>query len=131
MATGSVDSVMAGLACGETSTLAWRFLEPSVDLFLTLEDEEAVDAMRRLAEGSARDLPVVSGESGAAGAAALLRLARSGTAKAQAGLDASSRVLLISTEGATAPSVYAQLLGRSANEVLAAQREWLGLETRR
>ena len=131
MATGSVDSVMAGLACGETSTLAWRFLEPSVDLFLTLEDEEAVGAMRRLAEGSARDLPVVSGESGAASAAALLQLARSGAAKAQAGLDASSRVLLISTEGATAPSVYAQLLGRSANEVLAAQREWLGLETRR
>ncbi|MFS2051928.1 diaminopropionate ammonia-lyase [Variovorax sp. Varisp41] len=131
VATGSVDSVMAGLACGETSTLAWRFLEPSVDLFLTLEDEEAVGAMRRLAEGSARDLPVVSGESGAAGAAALLQLARSGTAKAQAGLDTSSRVLLISTEGATAPSVYAQLLGRSANEVLAAQREWLNQETRR
>jgi len=131
VATGSVDSVMAGLACGETSTLAWRFLEPSVDVFLTLEDEEAVNAMRRLAEGSARDVPVVSGESGAAGAAALLQLARSETAKAQAGLDASSKVLLISTEGATAPSVYAELLGRTADEVLAAQREWLGQGTRR
>ena len=30
-ATGSVDSVMAGLACGETSPLAWKFLPESVD----------------------------------------------------------------------------------------------------
>ncbi|MFZ8891697.1 MAG: diaminopropionate ammonia-lyase, partial [Pseudomonadales bacterium] len=40
-ATGSVDSVMAGLACGEASPLAWRFLETSVDAFLTIEDGAA------------------------------------------------------------------------------------------
>lgn len=123
-ATGTVDSVMAGLACGETSALAWRFLKPSVDVFMTLEDDDAVDAMRRLARGSARDVPIVSGESGAAGLAALRVLARSDASRAQAGLDGRSRVLLINTEGATAPSVYRQLAGEDAQDVLRRQAGW-------
>jgi diaminopropionate ammonia-lyase len=120
-ATGSVDSVMAGLACGETSPLAWRFLEPSVDAFLTIEDGDAVEAMRLLAWGSAQDIPIVSGESGAAGVAALRVLALSDEFRAEVGLDARSRVLLISTEGATAPSVYRDLVGLDAEEVLRRQ----------
>ena len=121
VATGSVDSVMAGLACGETSPLAWRFLEPSVDAFLTIEDGDAVEAMRLLACGSAQDIPIVSGESGAAGVAALRVLALSDEFRAEVGLDARSRVLLISTEGATAPSVYRDLVGLDAEEVLRRQ----------
>lgn len=124
LATGSVDSVMAGLACGETSPLAWRFLQPAVDVFMTIADAAAVQAMRTLAEGVAGDVPVLSGESGAAGAAALQVLAASPEARAEAGLDARSRVLLINTEGATAPAVYLQCTGRSAESVLAAQAGW-------
>ncbi len=124
-ATGSVDSVMAGLACGETSPLAWRFLQPSVDYFLTIEDGEAVEAMRQLATGSDADEPVVSGESGAAGLAGLMHLARNPALKNTTGLDAQSKVLLISTEGATAPAVYEELVGKSAAAVLASQMKWL------
>ena len=47
-ATGSTDSVMAGLACGEVSPLAWRFLQPAVDLFMTISDAEAEQAMREV-----------------------------------------------------------------------------------
>ncbi len=61
LATGSVDSVMAGLACGETSPLAWRFLQPAVDVFMTVSDAQAVQAMRVLAEGRHGDIPVVAG----------------------------------------------------------------------
>lgn len=128
VATGSVDSVMAGLACGETSTLAWRFLESSVDCFAAIEDSHAVEAMQWLAQGSRRDRPIVSGESGAAGAAALQWIALSPRWRQQAALDADSKVLLINTEGATAPGVYAELLGRSAGEVLQAQQQWAQTE---
>jgi N-carbamoyl-L-amino-acid hydrolase len=124
-ATGTVDSVMAGLACGETSPLAWRFLQPAVDLFMTVTDAQAERAMRSLATGEAGDMPVLSGESGAAGLAALQVLAADPQARDVAGLDASSRVLLFSTEGATAPGVYKSLTGRSGEEVVAAQKEWL------
>lgn len=123
-ASGSVDSLMAGLACGETSPLAWAFLQPSVDFFMTLEDHEAVLAMGRLAAGSGRDIPLVAGESAVAGLAALRRLAESPVDAAAMGLDEGSRVLLISTEGATAPGVYAELVGESAESVLARQRQF-------
>jgi diaminopropionate ammonia-lyase family len=124
-ARGSVDSVMAGLACGETSPLAWRFLHPAVDLFMTVSDAQAEAAMRVSAEGAYGDVPVVAGESGVAGLAALEDLKRDPEGREAAGLDLRSRVLLINTEGATAPSVYAGLVGRSAEDVIAAQNAWL------
>ncbi len=120
-ATGSVDSVMAGLACGETSPLAWKFLLPAVDFFLKIRDDEAVDAMRLLASGINGDTPIVSGESGAAGLAGLVRLLADPELRRQTGFDQESRVLLINTEGATAPAVYAALVGQTADAVLAAQ----------
>ncbi|WP_110968732.1 diaminopropionate ammonia-lyase [Pseudomonas huaxiensis] len=123
-ASGSVDSVMAGLACGETSPLAWKFLQPGVDFFMTIEDSDAVRAMGRLAAGSARDIPLEAGESAVAGLAALQRLAEAPSLAAEIGLNANSRVLLISTEGATAPGVYAELVGESAESVRTRQQRW-------
>ena len=74
---GSVDSVMAGLACGEASgPLAWRYLQPAVDDFLAIDDAAAVEAMRRLAAGSERDMPLVAGGIGRGRAGGADRLAR-------------------------------------------------------
>ncbi len=129
-ATGSVDSVMAGLACGEASPLAWRFLQPAVDLFMTVSDTQAEEAMRTLASGAAGDMPLQSGESGAAGLAALTALMADPALAAQAGLGTQSRVLLISTEGATAPGVYQAITGQSAASVLQAQADWLARKPR-
>ena len=123
-ATGSVDSVMAGLACGDTSPLAWRFLDPGIDHFMTVEDSAAIAAMRTLAAGSAQDVPIVAGESGAAGLAALQVLRSDPALAAQAGLDAQARVLLINSEGATAPQVYQELVGEAAASVAARQTRW-------
>ena len=123
-ATGTVDSVMAGLACGETSPLAWRFLQPCVDAFMTIEDEQAIEAMRTLAQGSERDTPIVAGESGVAGLAALEWLRSDPQRSEQVGLTAESCVLIISTEGATAPREYTRLVGQSAEQVLQRQQAW-------
>lgn len=128
-ATGSTDSVMAGLACGEVSPLAWRFLQPAVDLFMTISDAEAEQAMRQLATGSFGDVPVVAGESGVAGFAALKNLLADPDWKQKAGLTADSRALIISTEGATAPSVYEHIVGRSHEAVESAQQDWLSRQT--
>jgi diaminopropionate ammonia-lyase len=109
---GELDTVMAGLACGEPSTLAWRLLQPGADAFMTVTDDEAKAAMCLLA-----DLNVVGGESGVAGLAGLLRAAKEPSMRAAFGLDASSRVLLYGTEGATDPDVYRQIVGRTPEEV--------------
>ncbi len=122
---GSVDSLMAGLACGDASPLAWRFLAGAVDLFMTVPDSAAEEAMRMLARGNAGDVAVVSGESGAAGLAGLVALLASAEVARQLGLGAQSHVLLVNTEGATAPGVYASLVGDAATTVQARQAQWL------
>jgi diaminopropionate ammonia-lyase len=130
-ATGSIDSVMAGLACGEASPLAWRFLVCGADHFMTVQDEAAVEAMQALADGNATDPPIVSGESGAAGLAGLTTLMRSPDLAGQVGLGRHSTVLLVNTEGATAPAVYQHLVGASADTVLSRQRAFLDTDARR
>lgn len=127
-AQGTVDSVMAGLACGQASPLAWRFLQPAVDLFMTVADAQAEAAMRLLAGANFGDMPVVAGESGAAGLAALQALLGDLEGRQAAGLTAQSRVLVINTEGATAPEVYARIVGRTDRAVLEDQQAWLGRE---
>lgn len=124
-ATGSVDSVMAGLACGETSQLAWQILQPGADYFMLIDDHVAVDAMRLLAAGSEHDVPVVAGESGAAGLAGLIALRNDAQSAAAVGLDSTSCVLVINTEAATAPSVYQDLVLEAATSVLERQTAWL------
>lgn len=123
-ATGSAESVMAGLACGETSPLAWRYLQPAVDDFLTIDDAAIAGVMRRLANGSDRDIPLVAGESGAAGFAGLLALRGNAEWARRTQLDADACVLLINTEGATAPAIYEELAGQSAETVLRRQAAW-------
>ncbi|MFC7517877.1 diaminopropionate ammonia-lyase [Herbaspirillum sp. GCM10030257] len=124
-ATGTVDSVMAGLACGEASPLAWKILQPRIDAFQTIQDSDAVNAMQWLASGCDGDVPIVAGESGAAGLAGLVALLKDKKSAEMIGLNSDARILLINTEGATAPSVYADLTGVSAAQVLKRQADYL------
>ena len=124
-ATGSIDSLMAGLACGEASPLAWRFLQPAVDAFVTVSDGQAAQAMRTFARPRDGDIPVLAGESGAAGLAAVLALHESAAARELA-LGPQARVLLVNTEGATAPRLYESVVGIPPADVLQSQGAWLG-----
>jgi diaminopropionate ammonia-lyase len=103
---GDLDTLMAGLACGEPSLLAWQELERGAFAFMSVPDESAVDCMKLLAR---RRPPVVAGESAVAGLAALLLAAADPFSRAMLGLEAESRVLLFGTEGATDPELYARL----------------------
>jgi diaminopropionate ammonia-lyase len=105
--TGPLDTLMAGLACGEPSLLAWQELERAAFAFMAVPDAAAVECMRLLAR---RPRPIVAGESATAGLAALLLAAREPYARAALGLDKDSQVLLFGTEGATDPALYAKLI---------------------
>lgn len=102
---GPLDTIMAGLACGEPSLLAWQELERAGSAFLAIPDQAAIEAMRLLAGQG-----VVSGESGAAGLAGLLCASREEAARNALRLDGQSRILLFSTEGATDPALYERLV---------------------
>ncbi|MCP3870051.1 MAG: diaminopropionate ammonia-lyase [Gammaproteobacteria bacterium] len=108
---GELDSVMAGLACGEVSMLAWPILAPVTSAMMTVEDAAAVDCMGLLAEGRLGDAPMVAGESAVAGLAGFLAAAADNGARKTLGIDADSRILLFGTEGASDPETYTALTG--------------------
>jgi diaminopropionate ammonia-lyase len=116
---GQLRTVMAGLACGEVSILAWPILERGASAFLAVADEAAVDAMRRLAAGTDGDPSVVAGEAGIGGIAGLLAAARVPDIRRALGLDEQASVLTIVSEGDTDPDLYARLVGRPAAGVRA------------
>ncbi|MGG5818130.1 diaminopropionate ammonia-lyase [Falsiroseomonas sp. HW251] len=104
---GDLDTLMAGLACGEPSMLAWQELERAAFAFMAVPDDSAVDCMRLLAR---RKPAVVAGESAVAGLAALLLAGRDPFSRGMLRLDADSRVLLFGTEGATDRETYEKLV---------------------
>ncbi len=113
-------TIMAMLECYEPSVVAWHVVSRVVDGFMLVAEEDAVRAMRQLATPAGADKPIVSGESGAAGLAGLLKAAQCTHTREILGLDATSRVLLFSTEGATDASSYLQHVGTTPRQVLKA-----------
>ena len=111
-AEGALDSIMGGLSCGEVSPLAWQILDAGADACASIDDAAAADCMRLLADGRCGDAPIVAGESGVAGLAALLLACADPKARAELGLDGDSRVLVIGTEGATDPETWRAIVGR-------------------
>lgn len=111
-------TVMAMLECYEPSLVAFRILERVADGFMTIEEEAAPEAMRRLASPVAGDPAVVAGESGCAGLAGLQTVLRDPELASKVGLGSEARVLVINTEGATDPALYEKLVGRSPAAVL-------------
>jgi diaminopropionate ammonia-lyase len=117
--TGALDTVMAGLACGEVSPAAWEIVSTGTAAFVALDDRYALEGMRLFATPSSGDPVIVSGETGAAGLAALLAAQNYPALRELLGLDASSRVLLLGSEGDTDPDIYKSITGRTADEVRA------------
>lgn len=116
---GDLDTVMAGLACGEVSELAWEILHGGANAAVAVDDAYALEAVRTLARPAAGDAPIVAGETGGAGLAALLAARDYPDIRRTLALDAKSRVLLLGSEGDTDPAIYREVVGRSAEEVLA------------
>jgi diaminopropionate ammonia-lyase len=106
---GDLRTIMAGLACGEPSILAWRILRDYADAFTAVSDDLTVNGMRALARPAGSDPPVISGESGAVTLgllAALMTEGRYETIRQDLKMDKNSSVLLFSTEGDTDPAGY-------------------------
>lgn len=107
--TGRMDTIMAGLACGEPCSIGWEILSQCADHFLSCPDYAAAKGMRMLGSPVPGDDRVVSGESGAAAfgcVAAILTDPALAPLKEQLALGADSRVLFFSTEGDTDRESY-------------------------
>jgi len=114
---GTLETLMGCLSAGRASLLAWDILQGGADFFVTIPDGAAVATMRLLAQGVGGDRPIVAGESGVAGLAALLSTAQQSEWRSQLNLTADSRILVFGTEGAMDPQRYQQIVGKTPAEV--------------
>ena len=113
--TGPFDTTMGGLRCGEMSPDVFPVVDTLVDAFVAIEDDVAFESMRRLARPAGHDPAVICGPSGAAalgGLIATLHHPALSEVRQRLALDASSRVEVLVTEGATDPALIEQVLAR-------------------
>lgn len=106
---GDLDTIMAGLACGEPNPIAWDILKDRADYFAICPDFVAAMGMRVYGVPLRDDPHVISGESGAVTLGALMYIMQHPSGKAfreelELGLD--SQVLLINSEGNTSPDDF-------------------------
>lgn len=107
--TGDMDSIMAGLNCGEPVTVGWPILHAHADYFLSVDDIYAAYGMRVLGNALKGDEKVISGESGAVTTGVVAKLMQDEELKdirEEIGLDENSVVLVFSTEGDTDKDNY-------------------------
>jgi diaminopropionate ammonia-lyase len=112
---GLLNSTLAGLRNREVSPPAFESLLPNVDAFMAIDDSWAHDAMRALAHPLSGDRAIAAGASGSAALGGLIALCRDASmidARQRLGIDRSSRVLALVSEGVTDPELWASVVGR-------------------
>ncbi|MBO5128915.1 MAG: diaminopropionate ammonia-lyase [Oscillospiraceae bacterium] len=110
---GDLQTIMAGLACGEPNIVCWEILRNHVTAFCSCPDWMAAKGMRMLAAPIKGDPAVCSGESGAIGMGVIVSLMTDpdyAELKEALGLNKDSKVLLFSTEGDTDPDKYKSIV---------------------
>lgn len=110
---GDLDSIMAGLCCGEPSSIAWDILSSYVNYFLSVDDKYAAHGMRVLGNPLEDDKKIISGESGAVTLGIVHKLMTDKTLKKYKnliGLNEQSIVLCFSTEGDTDKENYRKIV---------------------
>lgn len=110
---GDMQTIMAGLACGEPNTIGWDILRNHVSAFVSCPDWVSAKGMRMLAAPLKGDPAVTSGESGAVGMGVVSTIMQDEAYKElreALELDRFSNVLLFSTEGDTDLEKYRKIV---------------------
>ena len=110
---GDLQTIMAGLACGEPNIIGWDILRNHVSAFVSCPDWVAAKGMRMLAAPVKGDPKVISGESGAVGMGVISTIMEDDEYKELRDaleLNRDSKVLMFSTEGDTDPDKYKKIV---------------------
>lgn len=111
--SGDMDTIMAGLACGEPCTIGWEILKDYTDFFISCPDFAAAEGMRMMGNPPRGDEKVISGESGAATLGCVAEIMTNENLawmREKLQLNESSRVLFFSTEGDTDKKSYQDIV---------------------
>lgn len=111
--TDDMNTIMAGLACGEPCTIGWEVLQDHADYFVSMPDYVAAKGMRVLGNPLNGDEKIISGESGAATTGFVAEVMTNPALKEmreELKLDENSKILCFSTEGDTDRENYRNIV---------------------
>ena len=111
--TGEINSIMAGLSCGEPNPIGWEILRDYADHFVSVPEWVAAKGMRILGNPTGDDPRVISGESGAVTTGFVAELMQNTSLdylRDRIGLNKDSRILCVSTEGDTDRTNYRRVV---------------------
>ena len=115
---GDMPTIMAGLACGQPSSISYDIIRAYADAYISCPDYVSALGMRMLGNPIGDDARVISGESGAAGMGLIHEIMKNPALaefKNAMGFDESARILLISTEGDTDKENYRRIVWEGAH----------------
>lgn len=108
--SGELDTIMAGLACGEINPLAWEIIKNHSEFSLSCRDEVAALGMRLWGNPLGADEKITAGESGAIGGGVIGLLDKYHNLKTDLKLNKDSVMLFFNTEGDTYPDKYRDIV---------------------
>lgn len=111
--TGDMDTIMAGLACGEPCSIGYEVLKSYSDNFISCPDYISAKGMRILGNPVDDDKKIISGESGAVSIGLVAEIMKNKDLqwlKEKLKLDEKSRILCFSTEGDTDKESYRDIV---------------------
>ena len=117
---GDMNTIMAGLACGEPNTVSLKILNEYADFYLSCPDYVAAQGMRILGNPLRGDQKVIAGESGASSFGAVSEILRNPeyeNIRRRLKLDADSVILFFNSEGDTDTDSYKSIVWDGAYAV--------------
>jgi diaminopropionate ammonia-lyase len=124
---GELDTIMAGLACGDPNPIAWNVLYDCADVFIKSPDYVAAKGMRVYGVPLNGDPHIISGESGAVTLGALtfiMEMPEYQPLRELLNLGPDSRVLLINSERNTDPDAFRRVVWEGGNPVPAEYKRY-------
>ena len=107
---GELNTIMAGLACGEINPLAWDIIKNYSSFCLSCRDEVSALGMRIWGNPLGSDEKIIAGESGAIGGGVIGLLGKYHNLKTDLKLNKDSVMLFFNTEGDTFPDKYRDIV---------------------
>lgn len=107
---GSLETIMDGLNCGIPSKSGWEIIKNGSDAVVKIDDEDVKNAMKIFYNPIAGDQKIISGESGAAGLAGLIKCLKNKFFKKQLNIKKSSKILIFNTEGDTDKKTFRNII---------------------
>ena len=111
------ESIMGGMSCGEVSLVPWKILKNSVDLCISIGDDQIAKTIAMLANSKFADEKIIGGECSAPGVISLIASCNNDDVKKKLDINMNSNILLIGCEGNADENLYNKLLSEGINQI--------------